>query len=428
MYQDKAVSPINAEISQLSQITGENDTRKRILSWFYTEEERNQNLEKGFYAHPNIGCMFFQDFGNNKHLNDCLQDIISDLQDNKPVRVVIVGSVFGGTGAAGIPSILKILEEKCKEQKYSLNDLHSCGVLIMPYFKVIETDEVDGIKIDSDTFYGNTKNALNYYRYTDKFEKYYLVGQTDLDLVNVKYADGGKDQDNKAHIVEVYATMAIKNFLEGKTGDTKVSGHIIDTTTTKDKISWDSFDEDIYALADMLRTQAVLETAIYPYIREKTNGQRGGKWGLYQWYKVYNMSVGNQAEMLKMKEYSEAFFKWMYCLQYEYEFPPNSPHPCAEIALCNPDILKQLWERVRDRADSGTDGSPEFKMHGWKKYQEDFYNLVDKAEKIEYVAEKVIMILSGLGVVSKELSALGFIGLFMKLFSLSEHKHTENAN
>ena len=54
--------------------------------------------------------------------------------------------------------------------------------------------------------------------------------------------------------------------------------------------------------------------------------------------------------------------------------------------------------------------------------------MVDKAEKIEYVAEKVIMILSGLGVVPKELSALGFIGLFMKLFSLSEHKHTENAN
>lgn len=31
----------------------------RALDWFYTREERNQTLKDGFYAHPNMGCLFF---------------------------------------------------------------------------------------------------------------------------------------------------------------------------------------------------------------------------------------------------------------------------------------------------------------------------------------------------------------------------------
>lgn len=427
MYHDDAVSPIHTSISNLREITGGNNTRKRILNWFYTEEEQGQDLEKGFYAHPNIGCIFFQNVGHNVHLNNCLQDIVTDLKNDKPVRVVIVGSVFGGTGAAGIPSILKILEKKCKDEKLPFDALHSCGVLIMPYFKVIEPDEVGGIKIDSDTFYGNTKNALNYYQYTDKFEKYYLVGQTDLDLVNAKYADGGKAQDNKAHIVEVYAMMAIKCFLEGKSGDTKVSGRIINSSAARDRISWNSFDEDIYALADMIRTQTILETAIYPYIQEKVNGQQEGKWGLYQWYKVYNISANDPA-LLNMKKYGAMFFEWMYCLQYEYALPPKPPYPSTEVTLCRPDILEQLWTRVKSRSEYGAAVDPDSNKYDWKQYQENFFNLVDRAEKIEYVAEKVIMILSALGVVSKSISKLSFIGLFMKLLSLSKHKQFGDTN
>ena len=33
---------------------------RRALEWFYTEEERNQSLKHGFFAHPNIGCLFFE--------------------------------------------------------------------------------------------------------------------------------------------------------------------------------------------------------------------------------------------------------------------------------------------------------------------------------------------------------------------------------
>lgn len=427
MYRDGVVSPMNTDNPRLYYVTGGNGPRNRILNWFYTEEEQNQNLEKGFYAHPNIGCLFFQNFGGNRYLAACLRDIVSDLQNNRPTRVVIVGSVFGGTGAAGIPSILKILQDTCAKNSLSFDDLQTCAVLITPYFRVaasdkgsgLELNRDDGLKIDSDTFYGNTKTALHYYHFTNEFKKYYLVGQTKLDLVNSSYADGGKDQDNKAHIVELCAAMAVKDFLEGNTGGMEVSEWIVDHPDGE-RTTWASFGKDIYALADMLRTQAILETAIYPY-----SSTYPSTTGRYQWYKIYGMEGGNQEALLGMQTYSAAFFKWMYHLQYECAVTQEPARSCDVIALCEPDVLRRLWQRSQGRM-AGSIEKPEYKKRSWRKYQEDFNNLVETLEGIDYVAEPIFRILSRLGVVlSENFSALGFVGLFMRLFDLATKRKAD---
>lgn len=415
MYRERPVSPVNDSFDHLGQVAGGNSVRTRALSWFYSEEERVQNLANGFYAHPNIGCMFFQNFGGNPYLQNCINDIAMDLSNDVPVHVIIVGSVFGGTGAAGIPSIQKVLMERLAGKNVPLKEIHFCGVLVTPYFKVAEKpeDAGPGIGIDSDDFYGNTRTALIYYRFADQFERIYLVGQNTLDVVNRKYADGGKAQENKPHIVEVFAAMAVKRFLDGETEDETILWMMLDRSDSGKKITWESFDKDACAMADMLRAQALLETAIYPCISRKK--------GMYQWYKVYDLDSSDRRKGLgPMQDYSGAFLTWMYHLQSRYS--NSSDELCADtgIKLGGPDVLKELWECVENRKkDAG--GTPEHEKRGWRQYQEDFNNLVTTAEnvkKVKNVTVKVIDILSGLGLNAKKLADFGFPGLFVKLFGL----------
>lgn len=418
MYQSKAISPVPEDIPHLQQVAAGNKDRERALRWFYTEDELSQSLDKGFYAHPNIGCMFFQNFGSNTYLKKCMEELAKDMRRGKEPRVVIVGSVFGGTGAAGVPSVLKMLEETCCSQQNAV--LHYGGVLVTPYFKVAEAPTERGLTIDSDKFYGSTKAALNYYWFIDKFEKTYLVGQKTLDIVNDRYVDGGADQDNKPHIVEMAAAMAVKDFLEERGEDREILGQFFDWNNDDRQSTWDFFVEDIYQLADMLRAQMVLETAIYPCANMQGVGWLGSS---YQWRQVYCADTATgQKQLAIMQRYSRLFFEWLYGLQCEYtETPGILPH----VELCDSEILSELWSRVKARVENDAESLPEYKTKGWRKYQQDFINLVETAEGIEYVVEKVGVLLSALGVLSKSAGILNCAVLFLKLFRLVEHISTK---
>lgn len=419
MLQESAISPVQDDTSNLAQVAGGNDTRKRALKWFYTQKELYQDLSKGFYAHPNIGCVFFQNFNSNPYLDRCMKQIISDLKNGLETRVVIVGSVFGGTGAAGIPSIVKILKDRCAETQLSFSRLRCCGVLITPYFKVAQAPDSNELTINSDSFYGITKAALPYYRFMDNFEKTYLVGQTTLETVNEQYTDGGKDQNNKPHIVEIFSALAIKDFLDDTLGEKQCLGQFVDRNNINEQIDWEFLGEDMYSLADMARAQMVLETAIYPCSVNRLD--RGGG---YQWRWVYHAdSPISQQQLALMQKYGESFFEWLYHLQRQYIGASGNMCTDSKIKLYNPEILDRLWNRVevRKNPESGL-GNPEYDARGgWRKYQKDFINLIETAEKIEYVVKKIGVLLSALGVLHKPTATLNCAGLFLKLFSLSEH-------
>lgn len=427
MYGDAAViSPIHEDIKHLGDVDGGNDVRRRAMKWFYTEAEREQDLTNGFYAHPNMGRIFFQNIGRVPAIEDCLDEMISDLRNDEEVRVAIVGSVFGGTGAAGIPSIFNIIQDRCKRESVPTDMLHICGILISPYFRVAEAKAgTAGIHIDSGNFYGNTKAALSYYRVVDQFEKTYLIGQNELELINTEYADGGAAQNNKPHIVEVFAAMAVKHFLEGPADNAKWLGKIVDRRNPQAKITWDDFDPDIYMWMDMLRTQAVLAAEIYPHVLDHEKGIKR----TYQWYKVYHVNSGDgQIALENMRDYTAAFWTWMYGLTHKYEGSFQVPQPDGEIALCDVNVVAGL--RAYSAPEAREDGTKAYSSNKrtWKERQEAFCRLVDTAQKIEFVADKLIVILSILGVVPGMNPGLGCADLFIKLFGLTAHWKALNAS
>ena len=311
---DNVVTPVNTKTATLDLATADRGGKK-ALEWFYTKEEREQNLSRGFYAHPNIGCIYFQDL--DKKLSDYTRQIRDAVSKGEDTRVVIVGSMFGGTGAAGTPSVLKLIQRACLDggltKEQIRQRLHFCGVLVTPYFKVVDVlDKKDSfgggnIHINSNTFFNNTQAALNYYgfRFAEDFENIYLVGQNGLQLVNSDYVDGGREQENKPHVVELIAAMSVKNFLqqtERGDGALQVYSQILDVEAKKPIFGWDTLDPDLGYVADMLRTQALLKVTFGPYA-DKPRGL-----GRPTWYQAFRMNqAGRKEELSFLMQYTDYF-------------------------------------------------------------------------------------------------------------------------
>ena len=421
MESENVLSPVQTDAVNLDLAVGSGSSdRNRILKCFYTHEEINQDLKGGFYAHPNIGCIFFSAFAN-KEFNQCLNKIQTQLDNNIEVRIALVGSIFGGTGAAGIPTIYKLISNKFKDHA-NYNKLQMGGIFLEPYFKVNGKREAGNknIEIKMEDFYFNTYEALSYYRANKsmKFQSIYLLGQQTLDNVNNEYVESGRGQDNKSHIIELVASFAIDRFLSYP----KESG--IFGMVRKGKLDWKSFpinksesiDMPMLKLAAFARAQAVFLTEVYEYIDELKGGIQE-KLGILipQWYKVFGLKLGKEKDKAElMKQYSISFMEWLWMI--------NSTYDEMGVLTADKEIklfgfpLKNVYDLSQTNSDSGIE--TENKKLALKEFQKNFNNFVDTASNVEYVLDKVLIVLSLAGIVSGHVAEAGIVGLFIKIISL----------
>lgn len=141
------------EFIEFSTMSKEN---RALASMLFSEANLESDMEVGFKGNPNIGSVVLNQFTDS-------QDFIDFADAFKPGdRIFIISSIFGGTGASGFPLLLKNL--RGLDAKVSNNDAiqHAPigAITVLPYFAV-KTDEES--TINSSTFIGKTKAALQYY-------------------------------------------------------------------------------------------------------------------------------------------------------------------------------------------------------------------------------------------------------------------------
>ncbi|MDE6055925.1 MAG: hypothetical protein K2G55_19710, partial [Lachnospiraceae bacterium] len=154
------VSPVYSSASKLLELVGqENPDRIRMLKALYTKDEQKQDLTGGFYSHPNIGCIFFSNL-RNPELQNCIAEIATRLQNGESVDIALIGSIFGGTGASGIPAIYKLICSQLAGNPH-FDKLTIGGIFLTPYFKVKDQSNnvSENIPIHMDEFYFNTYQA-----------------------------------------------------------------------------------------------------------------------------------------------------------------------------------------------------------------------------------------------------------------------------
>ncbi len=180
---------------------------KSFTNLLFSEDNLDADMEVGFKGNPNIGSVVLNQFKNA----DVFKHFASNFEEND--RIFIISSIFGGTGAAGFPLILKNIRN-ASDQLPNFAFLRNAkvgAITILPYFGVAPDEKS---KIDKATFISKAKAALSYYGRNvsgnNSLNALYYIG--DKDTKDYDNKEGAAEQRNDAHFVEVAAALSIIDF------------------------------------------------------------------------------------------------------------------------------------------------------------------------------------------------------------------------
>jgi hypothetical protein len=169
-------------------------------------------MDIGFVGNPNIGCVVLNQFQDSAEFKEFANNF------NENDRVFIISSIFGGTGAAGFPIVLKnIRDAKNNDEidgKGFLQNAKIGAITVLPYFNIEKDADSPVQKSD---FIAKTRAALYYYKNNIVKNNsvnalYYL--SDDYSGKPYKNDPGDEGQKNDAHIIEMLAALAIVDFME----------------------------------------------------------------------------------------------------------------------------------------------------------------------------------------------------------------------
>lgn len=196
---------------QLMNVAAMSDKIEDLYGFLYTSEERSKVLKGGFYSHTSIGSFYMnQDITDGKgiYINEW-KNFFENNNIQPEDKIIIIGSVFGGTGASGLPTLARKIKTAPKTQNCDI-----AGILVGPYFAAPTPSE--GSIIETDNFPIKSKIAIDFYdkqKMSDVFKTMYFIGEDSDKLMMTTHSTDGQTQKNKANVVELYSATAIVDFL-----------------------------------------------------------------------------------------------------------------------------------------------------------------------------------------------------------------------
>lgn len=197
------------------------DTANQALcSMLFSDNQLQTKMDIGFVGSPNIGSVALNEFKNSEEFKQ-FSNVF-----RKDDRIFVVSSIFGGTGAAGYPIIVKNIRNAGNNaainNRADLRDARIGALTVLPYFNVQQDEKSPISRAD---FISKTKSALFYYHDNltgltqsgtelglSKINACYYLG--DEVPSNPYYNDpGGNGQRNDAHVVEYVGALSIIDFL-----------------------------------------------------------------------------------------------------------------------------------------------------------------------------------------------------------------------
>jgi hypothetical protein len=178
---------------------------KNFVRLLYSAQNLGSNLDVGFKGNPNMGSIILNQFTNSEDFKKFGQTFDDD------DAIFIVNSIFGGTGAAGFPLLLKnIRGNKNIPRHAKIKEAPVGGITFLPYFSLSKNDE-----INAESFEEKAKIAIDYYNRTiislNQVNMLYFIGNRG-NTNQEEYAVGGQEQKNKAHFLELAGALAILDF------------------------------------------------------------------------------------------------------------------------------------------------------------------------------------------------------------------------
>ena len=337
-----------------------------LFEVLYSKTERETSLAKGFHGHPSIGSGVMAQTVNFDQ-KGLWSQFGGRIANDRDAKVFLAGSIFGGTGASGFPTIAQLV-------KGELASVTLGGALVLPYFKFI-SEEVNNektgeLKAKSDYFLMNTQAALNYYHLREQtriYDAVYLLGNEAQ--VEVKDSSGGGGQKNAPHFIELYAALAATHFFKNSESaeDTQ---YFLTARENRNQLKWSDLPDDnngntIRSRIGQLTRFAFAYLHFYlptiRGIRQGTHRGRDAAWfanffkqrGLLGWIgrDKIDLTDAQTTDLLKWTEnYCRAFLSWIAYIQANSGENENIKLIQHE-AFANPNHLKEILKSVNSETD-----------------------------------------------------------------------------
>ena len=188
-----------------------------LYEFLYDREKRGLSVSEGFRGRPSIGAAVYRAAARanyNGHV-DSLQKIREQLESGTAqghsVKLFSIGSIFGGTGAAGLPSIPVSLIES---MKHGSEHVLSGAAFLLPYFEFNPSGLDDqGPHANPNDFIMMMKDALRYYVLNpSRYQCVYAMGADKWRHLD-NPAVGKEKQRNQSDLIEFLAALAASSFL-----------------------------------------------------------------------------------------------------------------------------------------------------------------------------------------------------------------------
>ena len=189
------------------------EPNQALTDLLFAPYQKANKMNIGFVGSPNIGAVA---------LNE-----IKDTPEFKAFagvfrpgdRIFFVSSIFGGTGAAGFPIMVKNIRQAASldgtDNRDALARAPIGGLTVLPYFTLEQSKQDD--RIATADFVVKTQSALHYYNTALTGERdsqvnaiFYLGDQ--VRSLPYRYDPGEHGQRNNAHLIELVGALAVLKF------------------------------------------------------------------------------------------------------------------------------------------------------------------------------------------------------------------------
>lgn len=182
------------------------DEDKHFIRLLYSDRNLNADLNVGFKGNPNMGSLVLDQFTQSEDFRNFARVF------SQGDSIFIVSSIFGGTGAAGFPLLLKTLRANNDDDGAKISRSKIGSLVMLPYFKVGDSETSE---IKSSAFEEKAKTAIRYYNQTlikqQKLEAMYFLGYKGAPTIYQNH-EGRKLQKNDAHPLELIGALSILDF------------------------------------------------------------------------------------------------------------------------------------------------------------------------------------------------------------------------
>ena len=354
-----------------------NKTLADFATVLFTEEELNTPLNEGFRGHPSIGAVVISEIPKNKDpWLSFFREIKEKTKNPYEAKVMLVGSLFGGTGASGLPTLSKVLKES--EEALIDNNKNKIllgGIFVLPYFN-FEFKEEDLLKqqikmfVTSDNFYIATKAALRYYDTKElPFDEIYLIGDDSPRSVG-KFSPGSKTQENMPDFIELISTLAAFDFFSQPSPQNIERTKFFYSRYESDTVKWHEIPTTRNINLKDEKTQEFKSkltiTTLFSYILSTYGYNTLGKTKVdYTWYldnfkKDSPSSTGNIEKIKSLIELSKQFLWWLSSISKSRfslfdisQFAKDEPKLNVPITLIdpeeNPSNITSILKNAEDR-------------------------------------------------------------------------------